>query len=170
LQKEMIFFLPFSFVPKENSSDVQVRFHFQRKIIYHIANTYVPTVSLLFISELTMFFRESFIDMSATLAITVLLVMYTFYQSISGSIPQTAYLKFIDYWLIFCLIIPFVIFVNQSFHYLSQQETTEVEMLKRKRQNCSALTKKKLIRWGIVGLTIFFIFVYFVAAANIYNI
>jgi len=36
--------------------------------------------------------------------------MYTLFQSISNTLPQTAYLKLIDYWLIFSLILPLVIF------------------------------------------------------------
>jgi hypothetical protein len=44
-------------------------------------------------------------------ALTTLLVMYTLYQSISNTLPPTAYLKLIDYWLLFSLILPFVIFI-----------------------------------------------------------
>ena len=47
------------------------------------------------------------------LSLTVLLVMYTLYQSVSLSISQTAYLKMIDYWLLFCLIIPFIVFLME---------------------------------------------------------
>ena len=36
--------------------------------------------------------------------------MYTLYQSISATLPQTAYLKMIDYWLLGGLIIPFIVF------------------------------------------------------------
>jgi hypothetical protein len=44
-------------------------------------------------------------------SLTAMLVMYTLYQSISGSLPQTAYLKMIDAWLLFGLIMPFVVFL-----------------------------------------------------------
>ena len=44
-------------------------------------------------------------------ALTTLLVMYTLFQSISSTLPQTAYLKLIDYWLLFSLILPFIIFI-----------------------------------------------------------
>jgi hypothetical protein len=37
--------------------------------------------------------------------------MYTLFQSISNTLPQTAYLKLIDYWLIFSLFVPLVIFI-----------------------------------------------------------
>jgi len=127
-------------------------------------------MSLLAIVELTLFFGESMLDMSVSLALTVLLIMYTFYQSISDLIPKTAYLKLMDYWLIFCLLVPFMIFINQSFWYLRQQENTEVEMLQRNRKGVKNMSKRKLIQLAIVGLTVAFIFGYFVVAVYIFNI
>ena len=43
--------------------------------------------------------------------VEALLVMYTLFQSISNTLPQTAYLKLIDFWLLFSLILPFIIFM-----------------------------------------------------------
>jgi hypothetical protein len=37
------------------------------------------------------------------------------YQSISESLTKTAYLKMIDFWLIFCLLIPFIILLTELF-------------------------------------------------------
>jgi hypothetical protein len=49
--------------------------------------------------------------MAMTLSLTITLVMYTMYQSISGSQPKTEYLKLGDVWIIFCLLIPMVVFL-----------------------------------------------------------
>ncbi len=46
-------------------------------------------------------------------SLTIMIVMYTMYQSISADILKTAYLKMIDVWLIFCLSVPFVVFMIQ---------------------------------------------------------
>ncbi len=54
--------------------------------------------SLLMIAEVTLFFGDLDLDMAIGLSLTVMLVMYTMYQSINESIPKTAYLKFIDIW------------------------------------------------------------------------
>jgi heme/copper-type cytochrome/quinol oxidase subunit 2 len=62
---------------------------------------------------MTLFFRKQDLDLAIGLALTIMLVMYTMYQSISQSLPQTAYLKFIDVWLMFCLMVPFFVFVVQ---------------------------------------------------------
>ena len=65
------------------------------------------------IAEVTLFFQESDLDMGIGLSLTVMLVMYTMYQSINDSIPKTAYLKFIDIWIGCCLFIPFIVFFIQ---------------------------------------------------------
>ena len=41
-------------------------------------------------------------------ALTTMLVLYTLYQSISEYLPHTSYLKMIDIWFIFCMVIPFL--------------------------------------------------------------
>ena len=43
------------------------------------------------------------------MAITSMLVMYTLNQSVSSKLPATAYMKLIDVWLLFGLLLPFVI-------------------------------------------------------------
>ena len=43
-----------------------------------------------------------------TVNLTTLLVLTTLFISISNSLPRTAYVKLIDFWLIFCLLIPFI--------------------------------------------------------------
>ena len=98
----------------ENGSLVQVEMKFQRKVMYHLANTFLPTISLIVIIEITLFFGNSKLDMAVNLSLTIMLVMYTFYQSLSQTLPKTAYLKLIDYWLIFCLLVPFLIFIIES--------------------------------------------------------
>ena len=42
---------------------------------------------------------------------TIMLVMYTMYQGVSQSLPKTADMKFIDWWLLFCVIMPFLVFM-----------------------------------------------------------
>ncbi len=51
-----------------------------------------------------------------------MLVMYTMYQSISQALVKTAYLKMIDYWLLFCLLMPFVIFMIEIYWLLARAQ------------------------------------------------
>ena len=50
--------------------------------------------------------------------------MYTLFQSISNTLPQTAYLKLIDLWLLFSLILPLIIFI---IHMIWEMEKTKRE-------------------------------------------
>ena len=102
------------------SSGVQVKLGFQRILLYHLVNTYFPMLCLLVIVELTLFFEQSQLQAAIALALTVLLVMYTMYQGISVSQPKTAYLKYMDYWIFFCLLVPFIVFLIEVYWELSR--------------------------------------------------
>jgi hypothetical protein len=75
---------------------------------------------------MTLYFKKQDLDFAIGLTMTIMLVMYTMYQSISQSLPQTAYLKFIDVWLIFCLMVPFFVFVVQVFLKMEIFNTNKV--------------------------------------------
>jgi hypothetical protein len=111
-----------TFNPKNNGTMAEVVFTFQRKLMYNLANTYLPTISLLIIVEATLFLDDSNLEIAVTLSLTTLLVVYTLYQSIALTVPKTAYLKFVDYWLIFCLLTPFFIFLIQNAWYLDHSQ------------------------------------------------
>lgn len=165
------FLLYSSSFTQESNTTIRVYFHFCRKINYHIANTYLPTMSLLAIVQVTLFFGKAKQEMAVTLSLTVLLVMYTFYQSISDTIPATAYLKLMDYWLIFCLLVPFILFLVQSYWYLNRQspEVHTTDKAPHKSQLKSRkFSQRELVRMLIVGLTVIFILVYFMIAVFVY--
>ena len=149
---------------------------FKRKVMYHLTNTYLPTISLLVLVELTLFLDESKLDIAVTLSLTVLLVIYTFYQSIAASIPKTAYIKFIDIWLIFVLIMPFTIFVVETIMFLdrtkrnlksaySQSPTRWVEH----DTNAKPLKFHRVAKIGITVLSSGLTILYFIFAVYIYG-
>jgi hypothetical protein len=98
-----------------DGSILSVDIKLSRRISYHLTNTYLPTITLLIIAEVTLKFDESKTELSVGLSLTIMLVMYTMYQSINDSVMKTAYLKMIDYWIIYCLLMPFVIFMIEVF-------------------------------------------------------
>ena len=105
-----------------NGSRLHVDIKLKRIISYHLTNTYLPTITLLIIAEVTLQFNESKTELSAGLSLTIMLVMYTMYQSVSQALVQTAYMKMIDYWLLFCLLMPFVIFMIEIYWLLQGAE------------------------------------------------
>ena len=96
---------------KGDTNYLFVEITLRRMISYHVVSTFGPTLTLLMIGEVTLFINESHFEATIMLAITSMLVMYTLYQSASAALPKTAYLKMIDIWLIFGLVVPFIIFL-----------------------------------------------------------
>ena len=69
---------------------------------------YVPTFLLIIIVHSTNYFKDFFFEAVVTVNLTSLLVLTTMFTSVSASLPETAYIKMIDVWLIFAQLIPFV--------------------------------------------------------------
>jgi hypothetical protein len=121
---------------------------------------------------MTLFFKKQDLDFAIGLTMTIMLVMYTMYQSISQSLPQTAYLKFIDVWLIFCLMVPFFVFVVQVFLKMEIFNANKVEeknaprlgMIKRYNDNI-----KKICLTLVPLATVLFVCFYFAFAFNVYS-
>ena len=98
-------------------------------------------------------------------ALTSKLVMYTFYQSIGATLPHTSYIKLIDIWLVFVMMMPFFVFVHLVLCEIFKKEKSRVgpkkawESPKAKKFSC-----KTFSIFVIVGTTIIFIMGFFVTA------
>jgi len=92
------------------------------------------------------------------------------YQSINDSFVKTAYLKMIDYWLLFCLLIPFTVFMIEIFWLLRMNKgkgnLKNGKIFKDKKQ---ASFNRRLIQILVPSLTILFIVSYLAAAYIISN-
>ena len=99
----------------------------RRKFSYHLFSVYIPSLCLLAISLATMFISIDHFDNNVMIQITTMLVMYTLFQAISISLPQTAYVKLLDIWLLFGLILPFVSFVLNIIEQISRDNVAPME-------------------------------------------
>ena len=82
-----------------------VKLSFNRLFIYHMFASFAPSLLLMIVTQVMLFvdYDEHF-DTTVMVHLTTMLVMYTLYASTSNSMPNTAYLKFIDICLlVFCL-------------------------------------------------------------------
>jgi len=144
-----------SFFSSDESSKVNVEIVLQRIFFYHLTNTFIPTSSLLVIAEITLFFGEPKTELAMGLSLTVMLVMYTMYQSISESLTKTAYLKMIDFWLLFCLLMPFLIFMIEVYWLLRKVELRTRVWPFHNQQN--RFRNRKKIQLFVPSITIVFI-------------
>ena len=77
----------------------------RRRILNSILTVYLPTVLVLTIVYATNYFKDFFFETVVSVNLTSLLVLTTLFISVSGSLPQTAFIKM---WLIFAQAVPWV--------------------------------------------------------------
>ena len=112
---------------------LRVKIVIRRRLLSLILTTFLPTVLLNIIGHMSNYFKEFFFEGLMSLNVTVMLVLTTlflrqdiyknflkmkidfFSRSISNNLPPTAYVKMIDYWLIFNLLKPFVDIIVQTY-------------------------------------------------------
>ena len=81
---------------------------FKRRLTNEVLTTYLPTVLLILISYCTTFFKEFFFEAALTVNVTVMLVLTTLFISVMEKLPPTSYVRMVDIWLIFGILIPFL--------------------------------------------------------------
>ena len=81
--------------------------HLKRKVLSEMLTTFLPSLLLLMITFATTFFKPFFFEAALTVNLTNMLVMTTIFISVMEKLPLTSHLKMIDYWLIFCQLVPF---------------------------------------------------------------
>ena len=119
---------------------------------------------MLIVAEVTLFFVESLVEVAVGLTLTIMLVMYTMYQSINDSSTKTAYLKIIDFWLLFCLLVPFTIFMIEIFWLLRRPKGDLKTENKWTEENGKKWSNRRIIQFVVPSLTGIFIVLYFASA------
>ena len=80
----------------------------KRKVTTELLTTYLPTILLLLITFVTIFFDKDLFGDAIAVNLTIMLVMTTIFTSKIEELPPTSDMKMIDIWLIFCLVVPFL--------------------------------------------------------------
>jgi hypothetical protein len=153
----------------KNQSEIKVSIYLKRIFSYHLTNTYMPTTTLLIIAEITLYFDEAKTEAAIGLSLTIMLVMYTMYQSISDSLIRTAYLKMIDYWLLFCLLMPFVIFMIEIYWFLKKKKEQNSAQKGWTAYNKEIMGNHKVIRGFVFVITLLYMVIYTLVSLAMYN-
>ena len=91
-----------------NGNLVYVAIKLKRKVATELLTTYLPTILLLLITFVTIFFEKDLFADAIAVNLTIMLVMTTIFTSKIEELPPTSDMKMIDIWLIFCLVVPFL--------------------------------------------------------------
>ena len=98
---------------------VAVNIWLGRKLLSVITTVYTPTVLLNIIGHITHYFKPFFFESCLAVNLTVMLVLTSMLISVVESLPQTAYIKMVEIWLIFNLLLPFSdVLLHTSIDYL----------------------------------------------------
>ena len=93
---------------KNEGNMVYMALKLKRKVATELLTTYLPTVLLLLITFITVFFDKDLFGDAIAVNLTIMLVMTTIFTSKIEELPPTSDMKMIDIWLIFCLVVPFL--------------------------------------------------------------
>ena len=89
------------------TTDVRVEILLGRRLLSVITTVYTPTVLLNIIGHITHYFKPFFFESALSVNLTVMLVLTSMLISVVESLPRTAYMKMVEIWLIFNLLLPF---------------------------------------------------------------
>ena len=93
---------------EKNANMVYMALKLKRKVATELLTTYLPTILLLLITFVTIFFDKDLFGDAISVNLTIMLVMTTIFTSKIEELPPTSDMKMIDIWLIFCLVVPFL--------------------------------------------------------------
>ena len=87
----------------DGHSVAYVEINLTRQYVYHILNIFFQSLALVFTGYMSLFFNVYNFSDRVMVALTVLLVMVSLQSSIQDALPKTAYIKIIDWWILFSL-------------------------------------------------------------------
>ena len=118
----------------ENSTSanagIRMKIRMKRKILSEMMTTYFPSLLLMMITYATTFFKPFFFEAALSVNLTTMLVMTTIFISKMESLPPTSDIKMIDFWLVFCQMIPFaevVLLTAMEYHRIEEEADTLIE-------------------------------------------
>merc|ERR1719233_1996921 len=90
-----------------------------RRLLSVMTTVYLPTLLLNIIGHITHYFKPFFFESALAVNLTVMLVLTSMLISVVESLPQTAYIKMVEIWLIFNLLLPFTdVLLHTTIDYL----------------------------------------------------
>merc|ERR1711902_476234 len=95
----------------DKTGKVRVMTVFKRKWTYHFWTIFLQSVLLISVAYMTFYFKISNFQDRIMITITTMMVVATIQSSINKMVPNTAYYKMIDYWLLYSFNILIIIMV-----------------------------------------------------------
>ena len=117
--------------PKEGVRMIVV---LRRKPWREVFTTYLPTILLMMTTYVTTFFKPEFFEAALGANLTTMLMMTTIFMTSLSELTDTAYAKWIDFWLIFSQLVPFTEVILLTLKEAYREEEKEITKTKRRRR------------------------------------
>ena len=88
----------------KKSSSVLLSLTLGRKVLSQMLTIYLPSSLIIIVVYSTNFLKQFFFEAIVSVNLTAMLVLTTIYLGVSGDLPTTSYVKFVEIWLLFCLL------------------------------------------------------------------
>ncbi|KAF2345321.1 Neurotransmitter-gated ion-channel transmembrane domain [Trinorchestia longiramus] len=106
-----------------NYSGLTVSFTLRRQNGFHLLQTYIPTIMIVFISWVSFWLDPTAIPGRVTLGVTTLLTLTTLSSGARQTLPPVSYVKALDIWLGMCMSMVFGALLEFTFvNYLANKK------------------------------------------------
>ena len=139
-----------NFLLNDEGSKLKAEFIMYRQSSYMIIYAYIPSLAMMAMTIVPLYLRDdTHFSTTISLVVTAILCLLTAIQSSVSNIPNTAYLKFIDYWNIFTLAVTLTNFFTLILWELWNSHTMDNKWKSIKNHMRTALTLTAV--FGIVA-------------------
>ena len=85
-----------------------VSIYLGRRLLSILTTVFIPSLLLNTIGHITNYFKPFYFESAIAVNLTVMLVLTSMFISVVAALPVTSYIKMIEIWLLFTLLIPFI--------------------------------------------------------------
>ncbi|XP_037071387.1 glycine receptor subunit alpha-4-like [Pollicipes pollicipes] len=96
---------------------VQATFIFDRQFSYYFVQMYLPSILIVLVSFLSFWIPVENVPGRVALGVTSLLTLATQFTTMQRSLPPVSYMKAIDVWMFFCIVVVFLAMVEFTLAY-----------------------------------------------------
>lgn len=100
-----------------NQTCVQATFVFDRQFSYYFVQMYLPSILIVLVSFLSFWVPVENVPGRVALGVTSLLTLATQFTTMQRSLPPVSYMKAMDVWMFFCIVVVFLSMVEFTLAY-----------------------------------------------------
>ena len=100
-----------------NQSCIQANFVFDRQFSYYFVQMYLPSILIVLVSFLSFWIPVDNVPGRISLGVTSLLTLATQFTTMQRSLPPVSYMKAMDIWMFYCILVVFFAMVEFTLAY-----------------------------------------------------